>query len=139
MPKTIKSLIYEAEAKQQMWLEFSEDETALKDRNKTREEALRLADYFEGKVDGLTEALRYSSSQLDNDQIKVLVCDDDSHIKDLVVSACQSIENVMVLGGIAEKSVYEIKAFPREVGAIQIKEHGAYRQFEKRDKRKNFR
>ena len=46
---------------------------------------------------------------------------------------------MMVLGEVAERTVYEFKAFPREPINIQLKEYGTYRKFEKRDKRKNFR
>lgn len=49
---------------------------------------------------------------------------------------------MMVLGEVAEKTVFEFRAFPREpidILLVEHKQHGAYRQFEKRDKRKNFR
>jgi hypothetical protein len=54
--KTIKSLIEEADRKWDMWLEIADDPQALTDRNKTREEAICLANFFEGRFDGLCDA-----------------------------------------------------------------------------------
>ena len=51
--KSIKSLIHEAETKWSMWIEISESEEFLTDRGKTKQEALMLANFFEGKFDGL--------------------------------------------------------------------------------------
>ena len=56
--KTLHSLINDAEIKKQFWLDVANDPQALKDRNKTKEDADVLANYFEGKYDGLCEALR---------------------------------------------------------------------------------
>lgn len=56
MSKTLESLINEAEEKRSLWAEIAEDEQALKDRNKTKEEAIRLIEFFEGRLDGLLEA-----------------------------------------------------------------------------------
>lgn len=58
MPKTIASMIHDAELKQQLWTEVADDPQALTDRDKTREEALQLANYFEGKFEGLVEGKR---------------------------------------------------------------------------------
>lgn len=55
MSKTISSLIFDAETKMDMWLDISNDNVALSDRNKTRQEALLLANYFEGKLDAFYE------------------------------------------------------------------------------------
>ena len=56
--KTINSLLQEAGTKGDFWRETAEDKIALKDRGKTKEQALYLANYFEGKFDGLVEANR---------------------------------------------------------------------------------
>jgi hypothetical protein len=56
MSKTIKSMIFDAEIKWAMWLEISEDERALKDRCKSKKEAIELANYFEGRFDALIDA-----------------------------------------------------------------------------------
>ena len=56
MSKTITSLIFDAKTKWDMWKEVSLDDVALKDRNKTKEEADALANYFEGQFDGLIYA-----------------------------------------------------------------------------------
>ncbi len=56
MAKTMQSLIHEAESKWQLWLEVAEDPQALEDRNKTKEEAVVLANFFEGRFDGLCDA-----------------------------------------------------------------------------------
>ena len=59
MVKTIHSLINEAQTKQELWADTAKDKVALDDRGKTKEEATFLANYFEGKVDGLCEARKY--------------------------------------------------------------------------------
>lgn len=53
--KTLDSMIFEAEEKMELWNEIAIDEQALVDRNKTREEAIVLANYFEGKFDSLCD------------------------------------------------------------------------------------
>jgi hypothetical protein len=55
--KTLESLRYEAEIKQQLWLDTSEDQEALSDRDKTKCECLILASYFEGKVDAYNDRI----------------------------------------------------------------------------------
>lgn len=54
--KTIKSMIFDAETKWDMWKEIALDDVALKDRGKTKAEADALANYFEGQFDGLIYA-----------------------------------------------------------------------------------
>ena len=56
MSKTLSSMIHEAELKADMWNEISEDDTALADRGKTKNEACNIASYFVGVVDGLIRA-----------------------------------------------------------------------------------
>jgi len=56
MSKTIKSLLHEAELKWDMWREISDDPQALEDRMITREDAIILANYFEGRFDALCDA-----------------------------------------------------------------------------------
>ena len=58
MKDSIEKLIEDANAKQQFWFEASNNPTALEITSKTRKEALILANYFEGKYDGLCDALR---------------------------------------------------------------------------------
>ena len=55
--KTIKSLRDEADLKWDLWRDIADDNQALLDRGKTREEALMLANYFEGRWDALCDAL----------------------------------------------------------------------------------
>lgn len=59
--KTLHGMINDAEIKRQFWVDTAEDPQALKDREKTKEQALNLASYFEGKYDALCEALRLST------------------------------------------------------------------------------
>lgn len=66
MPKTLSSLIDEARMKWDLWDEISKDEVALTDRGKTREEALMLVNYFEGRFDALCDA-RIVSRDLEPD------------------------------------------------------------------------
>lgn len=61
MPKTIRSEIFDAEIKREMWLDISRDNQALKDRGKTQSEARQLACYFEGKADGFRESMYYNN------------------------------------------------------------------------------
>lgn len=58
MPKTIKSMIHDAQTRMDMWTGIAHDKEALTDRDKTKEEALCLVNYFEGKRDGLVDAMR---------------------------------------------------------------------------------
>ena len=60
MARTIQGLINEAELKMEMWREIALDPQALKDRDKTREEAVVLANFFEGRFDGLCDARNLS-------------------------------------------------------------------------------
>lgn len=57
--KTIQSMIWEAEIKQADWEQIADDPQALIDRGKTREEALCLANYFQGRRDALIEVRRH--------------------------------------------------------------------------------
>ena len=61
--KTLESLIHEAELKWNMWSEIAESKADLEDRNKTKEEAIVLANFFEGRFDGLFDALRLKESK----------------------------------------------------------------------------
>lgn len=58
MAKTINSMFLEAEALRDMWMEISEDPQALRDRNKTKSQAIALYCYFEGQCDALVEVAR---------------------------------------------------------------------------------
>lgn len=55
MNKTIESMILNAEAKMELWHEISNNQQALEDKGKTKEEAVVLANYFEGQFDALCE------------------------------------------------------------------------------------
>jgi len=57
MAKTIQSMIHDAETRMDMWTGIAHDKEALTDRDKTKEQALILANYFEGRRDGLCDAL----------------------------------------------------------------------------------
>ena len=63
MTITFTSLAMDANTKMEMWLEISSDPSALEDRGKTREEALMLANFFEGKFDAFYEARRLTSEK----------------------------------------------------------------------------
>ena len=63
MSKTVMSLIQEAEAKWDMWRDIACDSQALSDRNKTREQAIILASFFEGRFDGLCDALNLNANK----------------------------------------------------------------------------
>ena len=54
MPKTIESRIEEAYNNLEKWLKLINNSEALNNLNKTREEAIALANYYEGLYDGLT-------------------------------------------------------------------------------------
>ncbi len=55
MAQTPAELIHEALGELNLWLEIAEDQDALLSRNKTREEALQLANYFEGRYDAFCD------------------------------------------------------------------------------------
>ena len=56
--KTIRSLIEECETRTNYWRDVAHDKQSLVDLDKTREQALCLQNYFEGKYDGLVDAKR---------------------------------------------------------------------------------
>ena len=56
MPKTFKSEQFEARTKWEQWQSIADDPVALSDRDKSRNQALQLASYFEGKYDAWCEA-----------------------------------------------------------------------------------
>jgi hypothetical protein len=56
--KTLMSLIHEADIKYELWLDISIDQQALKDRDKTKNDALMLVNYFEGRRDALRDVHR---------------------------------------------------------------------------------
>lgn len=62
MAKTINSMLLEAEALRDMWIEISEDPQALEDRGKTKEMAIAVASYFEGQCDALVEVAQLLNS-----------------------------------------------------------------------------
>ena len=55
-----------------------------------------------------------------------------------IVARLKQIDQIMIVD-VKQPIIYELKAIPREPINFLLKEHGTYRQFEKRDKRKNFR
>ena len=56
--KTLHSLINEAELKRQFWIETGADPEALADRGITKDYAKSMESYFEGRYDGLCDAMR---------------------------------------------------------------------------------
>ena len=73
--KTIDSLINEASLKQVLWSTM--DDKDLEDRNKTREQAIRLQEYFEGRYDGLCDAKHLiageATCKAENEKLKALI------------------------------------------------------------------
>ena len=55
--KTLQSLAHEYDIKWHMWLDIANDPEELHDRDKTKEQAMYLANYFEGRYDGVHDAL----------------------------------------------------------------------------------
>lgn len=53
--KTLASMIHDAEVKKDLWEDIANDPEALEDRGKTRDEALAVMNYFEGRRDALRE------------------------------------------------------------------------------------
>lgn len=70
---------------------------------------------------------------------KVLVCEDDTDLSRKIKSLLKKVDSIVVLGSAPKNIAYK----PHPVSPMPIRvlsrEHGQYRQFEKRDKRKNFR
>jgi hypothetical protein len=59
----IKAMIYEAETKKNQWIKKADDPEALTLLNKTREDAINLAAYFEGKYDALLSVIKECDCQ----------------------------------------------------------------------------
>lgn len=59
---TIKSLIYAAETKKKSWEKTINDPVALEKTGKTRDEAIALINYFEGKYDAYLDVLKFSKN-----------------------------------------------------------------------------
>ena len=55
--KTVLSLKHEANNNMDLWQSIMDDEEALEDRRKTREQAIRLFEYYQGRFDAFCEAL----------------------------------------------------------------------------------
>lgn len=72
----------------------------------------------------------------------VLVCEDKSIADELIKDVLKDVQKIQVLGGVVERPVFKIHNFQRallpEELATTDKEYGWYRQFEKKNKRKNF-
>jgi len=73
MNKSLTSLISEASQKWRMWQNTAMDTIALRNRNKTKEEAIILASYFEGRFDALCDARSLSKEKLPCDSISELL------------------------------------------------------------------
>jgi CheY-like chemotaxis protein len=72
---------------------------------------------------------------------KVMIVDDDTEIIRLAKLILNASNDIVVFGGPAQSNVFELHNFHRHYNEPKLKapvEHGAYRQFLKRDKRKNF-
>lgn len=72
----------------------------------------------------------------------IVIVIDAGSIGNTVSAMLQAADAMMVASEKAKETVFELKAFPIESVDIQLiksNTDGAYRQFEKRDKRKNFR
>jgi hypothetical protein len=75
------------------------------------------------------------------ENVKVMLVDDNSETSRTVKEIVQACDDIMVLGGPDKSNVYELHNFHRHYNEPKLKapvEHGVYRQFIKRDKRKNF-
>ena len=77
------------------------------------------------------------------ENVKVLIVDDNAEIIRLAKSILKACDDIMVLGGPAQSNVFEFHDRLYDIERIESKlkdtvEHGAYRQFIKRNKRKNF-
>ena len=57
MAKTIRSMLHDSETRQQYWLDAAGDIQDLTDLGKSKEEAVNLASYFEGKADAFRQSL----------------------------------------------------------------------------------
>ena len=76
------------------------------------------------------------------ENVKVLIVDEDAQTSRIVKEMIQAFDDIMVLGGPDQSSVFELHNQLCDIERIEPKlkdpvEHGAYRQFIKRDKRKN--
>ena len=56
--KALRDMINDAEISRKFWEDAANDPEALRALDKSRDRALMLENYFEGKYDGLCDALR---------------------------------------------------------------------------------
>jgi len=59
--KTVSNEVEACRVSWQRWLDIANDPKALEDRGKTREQAMYLANYFEGRHDGLIFATTFNT------------------------------------------------------------------------------
>lgn len=64
--KTLESLLHEANVKRDLWHSIAHDKRALADRGKTKDEALAVLNYFEGRSDALSDCIALNERQHSN-------------------------------------------------------------------------
>jgi hypothetical protein len=77
------------------------------------------------------------------ENVKVIIVDDDTETSIIVKEMIQACDEIMVIGRNTQSDFFELHMChepPTPYNAVlkAPTEHGAYRQFIKRDKRKNF-
>ena len=74
----------------------------------------------------------------DRSDVVVIIGGGNQGLNAAITARLDQLDQVMLVD-VQDPIAYEIKSFPREPISILLNQHGQYRQFEKRDKRKNFR
>jgi hypothetical protein len=75
------------------------------------------------------------------ENVKVMIVDGTGETSRIAKEMIQACDDIVVLGGPTQSSVYELHNFHRPMAEIYLEpqvKHGAYRKFIKHDKRKNF-
>ena len=71
-----------------------------------------------------------------NEDVKVIILGGDVKAKDIIKSMIEAVDGVALV----ESNIFELRNYHEHMETFFLKpevEHGAYRQFIKRDKRKN--
>jgi hypothetical protein len=74
-------------------------------------------------------------------QTKILIIEDDTALRQQIKSLIESMNEDFAIQRNIQSNFFELHNFHRHYNKPKLKapvEHGAYRQFIKRDKRKNF-
>lgn len=106
----IKSKILDAEAKKNEWAKACNTPTALKKTGKTKEEAIGLHEFYEGRFDILMEILKEGEDTLSQQTLSIKQYEAETKIKTWT-ARCSNPEQLIASGRSAEDAAKLIKYF----------------------------